>query len=125
MVATIDWCRSKSLGVDIDPEGNRHVRVGSLVRWWYFSIIPVIALISPYLNPILSWLILAAWCFAPEILFSRRYLNVREVDASEAAAERGDFVPHPDALPAIQLPKGLFVAGQGKSSKDLSASPEL
>ena len=57
VVAAVDWCRSRPLGVEIAQDEDRHVRVGTLIGWWYFLlIVPVVALLPPYLHPVLFWL---------------------------------------------------------------------
>ena len=117
VVAAIDWCRSKPLEVEMDPEGDRHVRVGSFIRWWYVLIIPVIALTSPHLNPFLSWVILAVWCFAPEILFSRHYLNVKEVDASEVAARPVAFSLIQTRCRRFDCPRALSSSVKRRSAR--------
>jgi hypothetical protein len=125
VVARVDWCRCKPLGIEMDPDGERYVRIGSVIKWWYFLFIPLFALASPYLHPVLSALILVLWCCGPELLCPRRYLNLREEDASEVAARRGDLVPHPDALPPIRLSESPLFFGQEKKSKEFSAISEL
>lgn len=125
VVAKVDWCRSKPLGIDMDSDGERYVRIGSVIKWWYFLFIPPFALGSLHLHPVLSSLILLLWGCGPELLCSRHYLNLREEDALEVATRRGDLVPHPDELPPIRLSESPLFLGQEKKSKEFSDISEL
>jgi hypothetical protein len=111
VIAWIDWCRSNPLGIEVDSQGTNYAEVGATIGWWYWLLIFTSWFAFVYWrSPILGFVSFVL-CLAPATLLRHRFLYLRTITASQAAARRGTTVPHPDALPAIRLTHDLFTNG--------------
>jgi hypothetical protein len=111
VMARMDWCRTNPLGIEVGLQANHHAEVGSIVGWWYWLLIFTSWIAVIYWHNIIVGLVCIVLCSAPSTLLRHRFLYLRTITASEAAARRGTAVPHPDALPPIRLTRDLFGKG--------------
>ena len=109
VIARSGWGRSNPLGIEVGLEGIQYAEVGTNMAGWDFLFV------VPAWFAVVYWpfpgLVLVAICEAASLLLRHRYLYLRTITASEAAARRGTAVPHPDALPAVRLSPDLFGKG--------------